>query len=116
LSPVILPAAMGVSEFLRQRKDLAQDLAGRISQLKCQLIALRQESTKIEQHLNASKFSVLNIHGIDPATLSFAASADLAEEQRGAFIKGCDEYVCNLLSSLNVSVSALPTIRRLRGF
>ena len=107
-------AWIAVAEFLTQKKARAKDIADKSAQLKAESSALGQKRAEIERYISASKTSVLNIRGIDPDTLSFAASLGITQEQRGKLIKDCDEYVCNLLGSLGVSVSTLPTIRRLR--
>lgn len=124
--PVFLPVVLllslfclffawwSVAEFLAQRKAEVKDIADKLSQRQSEIYALRQNWVEIERHLGASKTSVLSIRGIDPDTLSFATSPGITQEQRGKFIEDCDEYIRNLLGSLGVSASALPTIRRLR--
>ena len=107
-------AWLPVTEFLIQRKAEVKDIADKLSQRQSEIYALRQNCAEIERHLGASKTSVLSIHGIDSDTLSFATSPGITQEQRGKFIEDCNEYIRNLLGSLGVSASALPTIRRLR--
>lgn len=107
-------AWIAVADFLTQRKARAQEIADKSSQLKAEGSTLQQKHAELERYLSASKTSVLNIRGIDPDTLSFAASLGITQEQRGKLIEECDEYICNLLGSLGVSASTLPTIRRLR--
>ena len=105
---------LAVFEFLIQRKAEVKDIADKLSQRQSEIYALRQSCAEIERHLGASETSVLSISGIDSDTLSFATSPGITQEQRGKFIEDCDEYIRNLLGSLGVSASALPTIRRLR--
>ena len=103
-----------VAEFLAQRKGEVRDIADKLSQQQSEIYALRQNCAEIERHLGASKTTVLSIRGINSDTLSFATSPSITQEQRGKLIEDCDEYICNLLGSLGVSASTLPTIRRLR--
>jgi hypothetical protein len=109
-------AWVAVAELLAKKKARAKDIADKLLKLKSENSALKRKRAEIERHLSASKASVLRIHGIDPDTLSFAASLGTTREQRDKLIEDCDEYICNLLGSLGVSVSALPTIRQLQDF
>jgi hypothetical protein len=107
-------AWIAFANFLMLRKARAQEVADKASRLTAEGSTLQQKHAEIERYLSASQTSVLNIRGVDPDTLSFAASLGITQEQRGKLIEECDEYICTLLGALGVSASALPTIRRLR--